>query len=190
MIKTIEVNASFIPLGQDKVTILDTNDYENLQDYKWAFTTNNNKIYYVQRNIYLGYVNKKKKGKTVSMHRQIMDHPKGKHIDHINGNGLDNRRSNLRICSNRQNQQNQKNRQKKKISKYPGVSFDKRVKKWRAYIHINGKQKSLGYFENSTDGEKWAAERYELACRELLQEQLICKTNKPLEKRYYKEKVE
>ena len=183
MIKTIEVNASFIPLTQDKVTIVDTNDYNELINYHWMTTTNNNRVFYAQRSIYLGRNGRGgSKSKTLTLHRHIMKTPKDMHTDHINGNGLDNRRSNLRLCTIRQNQQNQKNRRNKKSSKYPGVSFDKKAKKWRAYIHINGKHKHLGYFENSKEGEKWAAECYELACRELLQEQLICKTNKPIEK--------
>lgn len=73
--------------------------------------------------------------------------------DHLNGDGLDNRRENLRHVTNRQNQQNQ---HVGRSSKHPGVCWDRRDGKWRAVIHIEGRQKPLGYFTT----EQAAAEAY------------------------------
>jgi hypothetical protein len=67
------------------------------------------------------------------------------HIDHINGNTLDNRKANLRICTRAENNCNIK-RRKNNTSGYKGVSFDKRKKKWSAYISKNYKHYFLGYF--------------------------------------------
>lgn len=86
---------------------------------------------------------------TVYMHRQIIDAKKGEHVDHINGNTLDNRLSNLRICAPTQNLQNKKS--KIGTSKYKGVYFNKSAKKWRAYITVNKKRRHLGTFENESD---------------------------------------
>ena len=81
-------------------------------------------------------------------------------VDHINGDGLDNRRSNLRLCTRRQNSMNQK-KQKNCTSKYKGVSWSKRRKKWAAAITLYGKYKSLGFF----DDEEEAAQAYRVAAR-------------------------
>jgi hypothetical protein len=71
-------------------------------------------------------------------------------VDHINGNGLDNRKSNLRICTHQQNCENSRKR-KKSFSKYKGVYWSKNAKKWVAQITIDGKSKHLGYFELEED---------------------------------------
>lgn len=64
-------------------------------------------------------------------------------IDHINGNGLDNRKENLRFVTHRQNMQNQ---HRQKTSVFPGVCFDKRVGRWASQIRVNGKLKHFGSF--------------------------------------------
>lgn len=73
-------------------------------------------------------------------------------IDHINNNPLDNRKSNLRIVTARQNSMNCKSR--KGSSKYIGVSFDKKSKKWKAQIRPNGKQIYLGRFDDEIEAAK------------------------------------
>ena len=79
------------------------------------------------------------------IHRFIMNCPKGMVVDHINCNPLDNRKSNLRICTITENNRNTKIMRNNK-SGYKGVSWDKYMKKWVAFIRINNKSKSLGYF--------------------------------------------
>ena len=66
-------------------------------------------------------------------------------VDHKDGDKLNNREYNLRNCSQQQNTMNTRKR-KTTSSRYKGVSLDKRSGKWHAYITINGKRKSLGYF--------------------------------------------
>ena len=79
------------------------------------------------------------------MHREILKCPKGLFIDHINRNGLDNRKNNLRVCSKSQNMMNTLI-PKNNTSGYKGVSWSKRDKKWMAYIKIKNKFNNLGYF--------------------------------------------
>ena len=68
-----------------------------------------------------------------------------KWVDHKDGDSLNNRRSNLRLCNNQQNQFNSK-KQMDTLSKYKGVSMTNRPKSYRSSICVNGKSKSLGYF--------------------------------------------
>ena len=82
------------------------------------------------------------------MHREIMNCPKGLEVDHINQNGVDNRRINLRIATATQNRQNT-SKQKSNTSGYKGVMKDKT--KWRAMIRDNGRRIHLGMFDNKID---------------------------------------
>ena len=71
-------------------------------------------------------------------------------VDHINGNPLDNRKANLRLVTNQQNQFNSKNTGSGDNSR-KGVSFRKDRNKWRAYITLNGKQIALGSFDTEAE---------------------------------------
>jgi hypothetical protein len=136
------VDMKEIKLTQNKVALVDDQDFELLSKNKWcAGTGTRKKTYYA-----IAWINKK----NTYMHHQIMGLPlKGFEIDHKDGNGLNNQRENLRIVTPRQNLQNIKN--KKKTSQYPGVHWDKVMKHWQARIRINGPQKYLGVFKNELD---------------------------------------
>jgi hypothetical protein len=99
---------------------------------------------------------------TVLLHREIMKAESGCHLDHLNQNKLDNRKSNLRFCSPSQNNMN-KGLQKNNQSKYRGVSWDNEAAKWLVTIAIDKKQKKLGRFKSVED----AAYVYNQAAREL-----------------------
>lgn len=83
--------------------------------------------------------------KSIKQHRLIMDCPKNLQVDHIHQKNNDNRKSQLRICTNQENHRN-KPPSKNNISGKTGVSLNKRNGKWRAYITIDNRQKSLGHF--------------------------------------------
>lgn len=91
-----------IPLTRGMVAIVDAADYELLSQYKWQ-TGKGRHTYYAQRS--LPRVGGKYQSK-IHMHVQMMGSRPGKFVDHKNGNGLDNRRDNLRIATRRQNAQN------------------------------------------------------------------------------------
>ena len=128
-----------IALTQGYFTIVDDEDYEQLSRHKWCATRQGNIVYASRHRM------KEDNGKktTIQMHRQIMEYKQGYIIDHINGDGLDNCRKNLRHVTTRQNAQN---RHTEKSSRFPGVFRDSYAKKWRALIKVNGKKIYLGSY--------------------------------------------
>lgn len=104
------------------------------------------------------------------MHSFIMDTPKGSVTDHINGNKLDNRKANLRICTQSQNMANSVMKKNNK-SGYRGVSWNKKYLKWEAYLTKDYKHYFLGYFSKKED----AALAYNRRAKELFGE--FCKLN-------------
>jgi hypothetical protein len=133
-----------ITLPTGETVILDDDDYSVMAGKSWSLSS--------------GYAARAVKGKngwsTMYLHREIMKPPKGMEVDHINGNRLDNRKANLRICTRTENARNAKS--STGSSRYKGVSFDKAKNKWRSDIWINGGNKFLGYFLKEFD----AAEAY------------------------------
>jgi hypothetical protein len=97
---------------------------------------------------------------SIYMHNQILGKKKGFVVDHINRNGLDNRRQNLRFISQKENMQN-RTKGRGHSSKYKGVSWDECAGKWKAYIRIQGKLKAIGRYAS----ERLAAKAYDVAAR-------------------------
>lgn len=106
----------------------------------------------------------------IYMHRLIIERKLGREldnnevVDHINGNGFDNRRANIRVTTAKENSMNvmkpvRMTNKRKSTSRYKGVSFDREKGKWRARITDGGKIIHLGYFDNEID----AAIRYDKA---------------------------
>jgi len=85
------------------------------------------------------------------MHREIMDAPAGMEVDHINGNGLDNRKCNLRLATSSQNKRNQRKQRRKTSSKYKGVYWHKRDKVWVVRIQAEGKEKYIGSYKTEQE---------------------------------------
>lgn len=131
-----------IKLSENIFAIVDDFDYEYLSEFKWYL----HNAGYAVRDQYLGRVNGKKKKKCILMHRVINDTPDNMHTDHKNGNKLDNRKENLRACTMGQNMCNVKARTNKVHSKYKGVSWDYKNKKWHVKITKDKKTINLGRF--------------------------------------------
>lgn len=135
-----------ILLSQGKVTLVDNEDFFELNKFKW-YARRNRKTFYATRN-----TNPRKlKLPQVQMHRIILGQiPLGKEVDHIDGDGLNNQRKNLRLVTKRENGIN-KSQYINNKSGFKGVSWNKREKKWSATGKLNGKQKNLGDFKNIED---------------------------------------
>lgn len=135
-----------IQLTKGKFTLVDKEDYEQLILFNWqAQSTRLKNGFYAVRNN--GVDNRGVRLK-VKMHRQIMDCPEVFEVDHINGDTLDNRKCNLRICTHAQNIQSQKSRGGK--SEYRGVT--KHINgNWRARISVNYKRICLGVYKTQDE---------------------------------------
>jgi len=128
-----------ISLTQGKIALVDDEDYEWVSQFKWCVSKPRNFFYAVSRI----------KGKLLFMHRVIMKDKLKENfvVDHIDHDGLNNQRSNLRIVTN---QENLMNRRDKNLctSIYPGVSWKKSHKKYQSQMQKNGKDKNLGHFDD------------------------------------------
>lgn len=139
-----------IPLTQGKYAIVDDKDFKFLSQWNWHLrkTLNKERFYAVR-------MSPRVKGKqtVIKMHSLIIGTPKGMDTDHINGDGLDNRKSNLRICTRSENCLNRRRHSNNK-SGYKGVFWHKQSKKWEVSIQINKKQITIGRFENIKEAIK------------------------------------
>ena len=130
-----------IQLTKGYVAMVDDEDYEMLNKFNWCAMKGRSGIYARRA---LPIINGKQRCQR--MHRVIMGLPDTgfPHVDHINGNTVDNRKCNLRIVTNRLNGMN---RHQKKTSKYPGVCWATRDRRWIAQAQISGKHVLIGYFK-------------------------------------------
>src|SRR5574343_1897382 len=124
---------------------VDDEDYEYLSKYKWSIYKRGS-TYYCVSSI---------SGKHRQIHRFILEHHSNNLenmvVDHINGNGLDNRKENLRICTIAQNIMNSSKRKGVTYSKFKGVTWDKMDKTWIAYIMFNRKRIHIGCFKSEIE---------------------------------------
>ena len=136
-----------ILLTQNKVALVDAEDFKSLNEYKWCAHKHRNTFYAVR--------NKQKKGKskTILMHREIMLANNNVEVDHKNLNGLHNYRKNLRLCTASQNRSNAK-AHKDNILKTKGVYWSKMARKFMARIQIQGKEIYLGLFTVLADADQ------------------------------------
>ena len=123
-----------------KKVLIDSDDIEKVKAHTW-FVNKHRDIFYVRTHATINNVRT-----LLRLHRFIMDARPGEIVDHINGNGLDNRKCNLRICSLQENNHNCK-KPRHNTSGYKGVYWHKLCKKWGAQIRVNKKELHLGLFD-------------------------------------------
>lgn len=115
----------------ESIALIDIEDIPKISKYKWHKRDNL-------------YVNSHKVGR---LHRYLLKAPANLDVDHINGNRLDNRKCNLRLCTRSQNNMN-KSEQSNNTSGHRGVSWSKSNSKWHSRITVNHKTINLGYYDN------------------------------------------
>jgi len=138
-----------IKLTQGKWTLVSDEDYEYLSQWKWCVLKQHSNIFYAIRNSPM--INKKRT--LIRMHKVIAERMNIKHPDHVDTNGLNNQRNNLREATKSQQMMNQNLRINNK-SGYKGVYWYKNSGKWRAQISLNYKHIYLRSFENIKDAAK------------------------------------
>jgi hypothetical protein len=156
---TLKVESKRLSLTQGKVALVDAKDFEHLMQWNWyAHYHKGHDRWEARRN------SSRLDGerRVIRMHRYLLGEPEGVEIDHKNGNALDNRRVNLRVCTTSQNQMN-RGTQKNNSSGFKGVSFNRNAGKYTATIRKQGKLYYLGLFEDPEE----AARAYDRKAREL-----------------------
>lgn len=156
-----------IRLTRGKEAIVSEEDYAYLMQWKWCLlTSKRSSCAYAMRKTRTGENGGKQRN--IQMHRSIIERMngepigKGVEVDHINMDGLDNRRENLRLVTRGQNNANKKSSRNSR-SKYKGVSWHKARRKWQATTRFREERFHLGYF--STEEE--AAKAYDAKAEEL-----------------------
>jgi len=145
---------AFIKLTQNKFAEVDEEDLPKLFKHKWIYSTKNKK--------FQGYAQSNRSTGSIYMHRLITNCPSDKIVDHKDGNTLNNKKENLRICTQKENMRNSKTKSDNK-SGYKGVHLHKLTGKWRSQITVNGKTISLGLFDDpkeAAEARKNAAKVY------------------------------
>lgn len=150
-----------IQLSQGKVAIVDAGDYDALIGVKWYAhaqlrADGTVRTWYAVRNAGAG-----PSRKTLAMHIVIAGTPPNLETDHTDGDGLNNRRSNLRIVTRNQNMHNRLRKAAGRSSKFRGVSWHKQRGKWQANIMVDGSPSYLGVFASEIE----AARAYDSAGR-------------------------
>ena len=149
-----------IPLSQGMFAIVDDADFEWLNQHKWHVTIRGTRSYATR------HITRNGRRTKIYMHCAILSPPSGKDTDHVNGDGLDNRRRNLRTCTRSQNHMNSAKRDGCS-SIYKGVNWDRRRCKWQVQVGTrNAHRRHLGYF----DDEQEAAIAYNVGASKLFGE--------------------
>lgn len=143
-----------IPLTQGKCALVDDGDFEWLNQWKW-YAHNSHGAFYAARSVWVNGRYQK-----TFMHRLVAGTPDDMQTDHIDRNGLNNQRANLRICIR---QQNNVNIVRHNASGYRGVYWDQKKKRWGAVISFRNQNYHLGRFVDVQD----AAHAYDAKAREL-----------------------
>jgi hypothetical protein len=136
-----------IPLTRGYVAFVDDADYERVMAAGPWFAQLDKHTVYARRSIRLAA----NRWTNQSLHRFLLSITDPRvPVDHINHNGLDNRRNNLRVCTPSQSATNKRKR-RGLTSRFKGVCWNKSVRKWHAQIFVDGKKKHLGFFGSETD---------------------------------------
>jgi hypothetical protein len=146
--------------GPPFVCVIDTPIYSLIKGFRWsAYRAAASKTYYAKTAV------RKENGAQTTLYMQQFIFPEAEEIDHKDGDGLNNRRENLRPATHSQNMSNRKKFKNKafKSSKFLGVHWREEVKKFRAYITLNRKRLNIGHFEDEIE----AAKKYDEKAKEI-----------------------
>mgnify|MGYP003383480200 CR=1 FL=1 len=135
----VDGDLAYVTLTQGYEAVINASDAPLVAGWNWYAIKDGNTVY-AQRSRPAG------ERRIVRMHRVLMGDPDGLLVDHRDGDGLNNIRSNLRLATCQQNVHNARI-SKSNTSGFKGVSWRKTNGKWHAQIRLNGRQRNLGYFQ-------------------------------------------
>jgi len=142
-----------IALTRGQVALVDDEDFERVNKYKWCAVWDSGRRIYTARRA--KRVRERENGKQgcIYLHRFVMDAPNGEDVDHRDHDPLNDQKSNLRICARSQNCMNQL-KQDGCSSRFKGVVWNKKKLNWQASIKKDYKQHHLGFFTDETDAAR------------------------------------
>ena len=137
----------WVPVNKGRFfALVDADDYDRVAGYSWTVKRGKHSVLYAKTTWRINY-----QLVSVYMHQMLVLYGRGFEADHINGDGLDNRKENLRICLAGRNKQNRVGRLR---HKYKGYHFDKLNKCWRVQISVNDKTVHVGLFDDELDAAR------------------------------------
>jgi len=135
----IEGNIAYVPLTKGYEAVIDAADAALVGQWNWHAMEDGGRVYAARKDHSAG------RSETVRLHRLLTGAAKGVMVDHRDGDGLNNRRKNLRTATNSQNQHNRRPQQGRCSLK--GVSWHCQARRWRAHISVDGRKRHLGLFD-------------------------------------------
>lgn len=156
--KSIRIHGeiAYVPLTRGYEAVIDACDVPIVKCYNWHVDAHKKHFYAAAGAVIDG------KPTRIRMHRLLSGADKGQYVDHIDGDGLNNRRDNIRVCRQRDNMRNRKMPTTNSTG-YKGVWWDKRINCYRACIRVDDKTMHLGRFDDPSEAHKAyceAAEKY------------------------------
>ena len=132
----------YVPLTKGLVAVVDIDDLSVVEGYNWFSKIDKRCAYAMRKSVGLDG-----KRKTLLMHREIAYAPDSMEVDHIDSDGLNNRRINLRVATHEENTRNARVRLDNK-SGVKGVHWSSRAQRWMASVRIDGRQVHIGTFRD------------------------------------------
>lgn len=138
-VQSVRSESREIPLSRGFVAVVDAEDYERLAVFKWSALVNRGSL--------TVYAVRHEGGRSILMHRFILGLQGGPEVDHVDRDGLNNRRGNLRLATHATNMLNRR-RQKNNTSGFRGVTWDKQTCRWMAYTTKDRRYITFGRFDD------------------------------------------
>lgn len=136
-----------VRVGKHHVALVDEADLERVTQFNWWLHRNRSSTYA------LAGTRSNGTRSCVLMHRLILQPPDDVHVDHINGDGLDNRRCNLRVVTPAENQQNRRGASRHSKTGVRGVRWDESIQRFRASVRVSRKQVFSAAFRTLAEAE-------------------------------------
>lgn len=137
----VDGDVAYVPLTKGYEAVIDAADVDLVSAYSWRALVRKDTVYAQAQTARPNRV-------ALLLHRVVIGAPSGLHVDHKDGDGLNNRQSNLRLATRGENSRNCR-LSRANTSGLKGASYDKRSRRWQSYIRVKGKMKHLGLYDSA-----------------------------------------